>query len=193
MRLLGEEEKQAFMENAREESFKFIKKSTTQLYVVDPQRDRPIPNGSGVLIEVSGQKCILTAAHVLLENGNVESPYAEPGIDSDDLVYLNNDNTKFHLPEDLGGLKLEEHDLAILAIDSEVSELFKNKHFIDLRQIDPIDDGNRNNHYAVAGFPGSRTNVRRDIHRVEHQFFFSQQKLLTQSQLKRFRSLSHIR
>jgi hypothetical protein len=165
-------EKELFIERVKDESFTFIKNSTVQLYYANLERERPEANGSGTLFNFNGKKCIVTAAHVVMEGATVVTVYASPGTNGEDLFILDNDHAQYHVPKDLLGLPTLAHDLALIELDDTLSSMFTGKRFMDWRNISTQSIIPPDATYAVAGFPCSRTKLNPTRNKVTNQFLY---------------------
>ena len=119
---------------------------------------RPEPWASAVLLKVDNICFLITAGHVLQENGNDINP-EDIGVMIGDTFYILNGELKFVNPT--VNKTNDRIDLAVWRLNNDVAtELEKRYKFLEPSQIDIDHNVSKEPRYLLVGFPVSRSKIK---------------------------------
>ncbi|MCG6195529.1 hypothetical protein LFX25_20005 [Leptospira sp. FAT2] len=128
-----------------------IKKSVIPIYIMNKSKVYQL--GSAVLITLDSKYFLISAAHVLMDNG---TEYYAPYLG--DIYKISGVITGVYV-EEITKRKEDKYDFAILELDEVCLNGLKNDYeFLTLANIDIDHKFDLKNFYSVAGFPGEHNN-----------------------------------
>jgi len=118
---------------------------------------RPKPWASAVLLNVDNIRFLITAGHVLQENGNDINP-EDIGVMIGDTFYILNGELKFVNPT--VNKTNDRIDLAVWRLDNDVANELETRYkFLEISQVDIDHNVSTEPRYLLVGFPVSQSKI----------------------------------
>lgn len=155
-------EARAFIRKMQDEAAPYIKRRTVVLYGAN-ERDEPYILGTGVPLDICGNRLIVTAAHVLdevIRGGH--AVYMSAGGEGTTLFPIVPQRVRRSAMPASGDRRDDVFDLAVIDLSSDtVVRIGGGLTFVTLADCDPLDPKNRGSYYFLQGFPSERLKVNR--------------------------------